>query len=32
MVITSKVLEKLDAVVDVGGVYDPESKRYDHHQ
>ncbi|WZZ44545.1 hypothetical protein YC2023_040804 [Brassica napus] len=27
-----QVLEKLDAALDVGGVYDPESERYDHHQ
>lgn len=27
-----KVLEKLDAALDVGGVYDPKSERYDHHQ
>ncbi|KAK6262546.1 hypothetical protein QUC31_008362 [Theobroma cacao] len=27
-----KVLENLDAVVDVGGVYDPTRDRYDHHQ
>ncbi|XP_068650356.1 uncharacterized protein [Aristolochia californica] len=27
-----KVLETLDAVLDVGGVYDPEHDRYDHHQ
>ncbi|XP_061358179.1 uncharacterized protein LOC133302429 [Gastrolobium bilobum] len=27
-----KVLESLDAVVDVGGVYDPLPHRYDHHQ
>ncbi|CAN1228081.1 MYG1 exonuclease [Linum grandiflorum] len=27
-----KVLETLDAVVDVGGVYDPSCDRYDHHQ
>ncbi|KAL0789522.1 hypothetical protein Bca101_005768 [Brassica carinata] len=26
------VLEKLNAALDVGGVYDPESERYDHHQ
>lgn len=25
-------MEKLDAALDVGGVYDPESERYDHHQ
>ncbi|XWS50298.1 hypothetical protein CRYUN_Cryun12cG0076200 [Craigia yunnanensis] len=28
----SQVLENLDAVVDVGGVYDPTQDRYDHHQ
>ncbi|XVF12892.1 hypothetical protein REPUB_Repub08aG0159000 [Reevesia pubescens] len=27
-----KVLEGLDAVLDVGGVYDPSHDRYDHHQ
>lgn len=27
-----KVLESLDAVLDVGGVYDPSTDRYDHHQ
>lgn len=27
-----KVLEGLDAVLDVGGVYDPSNDRYDHHQ
>mgnify|MGYP004717087023 CR=1 FL=1 len=27
-----KVLEKLDAVLDVGGIYDPSHDRYDHHQ
>ncbi|KAL0331694.1 UNVERIFIED_CONTAM: hypothetical protein Sangu_1714900 [Sesamum angustifolium] len=27
-----KVLETLDAVLDVGGVYDPTKDRYDHHQ
>ncbi|KAF9615638.1 hypothetical protein IFM89_025413 [Coptis chinensis] len=27
-----KVLETLDAVLDVGGVYDPTTDRYDHHQ
>ncbi|KAK1382275.1 Metal-dependent protein hydrolase [Heracleum sosnowskyi] len=27
-----KVLEALDAVLDVGGVYDPSTDRYDHHQ
>jgi len=26
------VLEVLDAVLDVGGVYDPARDRYDHHQ
>lgn len=25
-------LEKLDAVLDAGGVYDPTQERYDHHQ
>nr|XP_016496369.1 PREDICTED: UPF0160 protein MYG1, mitochondrial-like [Nicotiana tabacum] len=27
-----QVLHKLDAVFDVGGVYDPSRDRYDHHQ
>ncbi|WVZ17197.1 hypothetical protein V8G54_010179 [Vigna mungo] len=27
-----RVLEGLDAVLDVGGVYDPAQDRYDHHQ
>ncbi|XP_024017577.1 UPF0160 protein isoform X1 [Morus notabilis] len=27
-----QVLEGLDAVLDVGGVYDPSGDRYDHHQ
>ncbi|KAI7740236.1 hypothetical protein M8C21_031167 [Ambrosia artemisiifolia] len=27
-----QVLETLDAVLDVGGVYDPSQDRYDHHQ
>ncbi|KAL9230205.1 hypothetical protein vseg_005588 [Gypsophila vaccaria] len=27
-----QVLEELDAVLDVGGVYDPSRDRYDHHQ
>ncbi|VVA97838.1 unnamed protein product [Arabis nemorensis] len=27
-----KILAELDAVLDVGGVYDPDSDRYDHHQ
>ncbi|KAF7830754.1 UPF0160 protein MYG1, mitochondrial-like isoform X1 [Senna tora] len=27
-----QVLDSLDAVVDVGGVYDPSRHRYDHHQ
>lgn len=27
-----EVLATLDAVIDVGGVYDPETDRYDHHQ
>mmetsp|Transcript_41404 Transcript_41404/g.107258 ORF Transcript_41404/g.107258 Transcript_41404/m.107258 type:complete len:354 (-) Transcript_41404:120-1181(-) len=26
------VIEKADIVVDVGGVYDPETNRFDHHQ
>ena len=28
----STVLAKMDCVVDVGGVYDPEKLRFDHHQ
>lgn len=27
-----QVLERLDAVLDVGGVYDASEDRYDHHQ
>lgn len=27
-----KVLEAMDIVVDVGGIYDPSTHRYDHHQ
>uniref|UniRef100_A0A0N5B6J6 UPF0160 protein MYG1, mitochondrial n=1 Tax=Strongyloides papillosus TaxID=174720 RepID=A0A0N5B6J6_STREA len=27
-----EILEKTDIIVDVGGVYDHEKKRYDHHQ
>ncbi len=27
-----KVLDPLDIVIDVGGVYDNASRRYDHHQ
>ena len=27
-----QVLDGLDAVLDVGGVYDPSRDRYDHHQ
>ena len=27
-----KVLDTCDVVVDVGGVYEPSSHRYDHHQ
>ncbi|KMZ73569.1 hypothetical protein ZOSMA_146G00450 [Zostera marina] len=27
-----KVLDTLDAVLDVGGVYNPDTDRYDHHQ
>lgn len=26
------LLEAMDVVVDVGGVYDPATHRYDHHQ
>ena len=26
-----EVLKEMDIVVDVGGVYDPETNRYDHH-
>ncbi|RLM85225.1 hypothetical protein C2845_PM04G19180 [Panicum miliaceum] len=28
----SQILDTLDAVLDVGGVYDPSQHRYDHHQ
>lgn len=27
-----KQLSKCDVLVDVGGVYDPKTHRYDHHQ
>ena len=27
-----QVLDTMDAVLDVGGVYDHETDRYDHHQ
>lgn len=27
-----RIVEPLDIVVDVGGVYSPEKQRYDHHQ
>lgn len=27
-----QVLDTMDAVLDVGGTYDPETDRYDHHQ
>lgn len=27
-----EILDKMDIVVDVGGVYDPIKHRYDHHQ
>ena len=27
-----EILNKMDIVVDVGGVYDPKRHRYDHHQ
>jgi hypothetical protein len=27
-----KVLDTMDAVLDVGGIYDPATDRYDHHQ
>lgn len=30
--VSLQVLEGLDAVLDVGGVYDPSRYRYDHHQ
>lgn len=30
--LTEKVLDTLDAVLDVGGVYDPRTDRFDHHQ
>lgn len=29
---STEVLEKMDIVVDVGGIYDPSRKRFDHHQ
>ena len=29
---TPEVLDKCDVVIDVGGVYDPAAKRFDHHQ
>lgn len=32
MMMCLQVLETLDAVLDVGGVYDPTQDRYDHHQ
>lgn len=32
LVLCLQVLEGLDAVLDVGGVYDPSRDRYDHHQ
>jgi hypothetical protein len=32
LVLRLQVLEGLDAVLDVGGVYDPSRDRYDHHQ
>ena len=32
LVLSLQVLEGLDAVLDVGGVYDPSRDRYDHHQ
>ena len=28
----NEIIEKVDLVVDVGGVYDPNTNRYDHHQ
>ena len=28
----TELLDKMDIVVDVGGVYDPTRHRYDHHQ
>ncbi len=27
-----KVIEKADIVIDVGGIYDPDTNRFDHHQ
>ena len=27
-----QTLQKCDIVVDVGGIYDPQTHRYDHHQ
>lgn len=32
LVLSLQVLDGLDAVLDVGGVYDPSRHRYDHHQ
>ena len=32
LVLCLQILEGLDAVLDVGGVYDPSRDRYDHHQ
>ncbi|CAA7021871.1 unnamed protein product [Microthlaspi erraticum] len=30
--VCDEVLDKLDAALDVGGVYDPKRERYDHHR
>jgi uncharacterized UPF0160 family protein len=27
-----KILAECDTVVDVGGIFDPQQKRFDHHQ
>ena len=32
LLLNSQVLDTLDAVLDVGGVYSVESQRFDHHQ
>ncbi|KAI3510566.1 hypothetical protein L1887_17667 [Cichorium endivia] len=30
--LTEKILDTFDAVLDVGGVFDPRTDRFDHHQ